>query len=116
MELGVKIDFLDLITLFLALFAAVVTRTGNLQSATKSPPSPVMGHKSSSRQSYKKGNNASLYVTEGNLPLPFGKPTKQSTCKIDIMVHDVFRIVFYHRRVFLVSYDWGGMQSCAIDM
>ena len=60
-----------------------MTRVGNLQNATKSPSSPVLGHRNPNRQSSKKGNHAGLYVAEGNLPLPFGKLIKQ--CAFEVL-------------------------------
>lgn len=61
---------------------------GNLQSSMRRPVSPVLGHKSPSRQSSKK-NTTQLYVAEGNLPLPLGSgasrpdsPSSSSLCNL----------------------------------
>lgn len=54
-----------------------VSRVGNLQNATRSPSSPVMGHRNANRHSSKKSTDTDLYVAEGNLPLPFGSVTSR---------------------------------------
>ena len=54
-------------------FGFIGSRVGGLQNVTRSPFSPVLGHRNPSRHSSKKSTDMPLYVAEGNLPLPFGK-------------------------------------------
>lgn len=59
--------------LHIVVYIILGTRVGSLHNATRNPSSPVLGQRNFGRQSSKKNASAPLYVTEGNLPLPFGK-------------------------------------------